>query len=37
MELLNIFDRDFTYDQSLGFEEFIDPSFGVRVVGSFNF
>ena len=37
LELDNIFDRDFSYDQSFGFEEFIAPEFSARLLFAVNF
>lgn len=33
----NIFDQDFTYDQSLGLEEFVRPDFSVSLLAKLNF
>jgi Tfp pilus assembly protein PilF len=37
LKFTNLFDEDFTYDQSLGLEAPISPDFGAALVGSINF
>ena len=37
LEVLNVFDQDFQYDQSLGYEAFVSPELGVRLEAAVNF
>jgi hypothetical protein len=37
LEVLNVFNQDYEYDQSLGYEAFVSPEIGVRLEAALNF
>ena len=37
LEVLNVFNQDYQYDQSLGYEAFVSPEVGVRLEAAVNF